>query len=53
MTTLLALMALTSVIALRRRRFDLFSIGTIALACLVAVVVQHLDAVGTAQRALE
>ena len=44
MTALLVMLTLTSIIGLRRERFDLVSFGLIALLVLSVVVSQHIEA---------
>ena len=53
MTTLLALFAGTALLALRRRRFDLWSVGLIGTACLAVVAIQHYLAVTTVHQVVE
>jgi hypothetical protein len=53
MTTLLALFAGTALLALRRRRFDLWSLALIGTACLGVVAVQHYLAVTTVHQVVE
>ena len=53
MTTLLALFAGTALLALRRRSFDLWSLGLIGATCLGVVAVQHYQAVTTVHQVVE
>lgn len=53
MTTLLALFAGTALLALRRRSFDLWSLGLIGVVCLGVVAMQHHQAVSTVHQVLE
>ena len=53
MSTLLALLTFTAVLALRRRRFDLASVALIGFLCLAVVLIQHISAVTTVHQVLE
>lgn len=53
MTTILVLFAGTAFLALRRRKFDLWSIFLIGAVCLGVVAVQHYTAVTTIHMVLE
>lgn len=53
MTVILALLGLTAALVLRRRRFDLWTLGVIGIACLAVTIFQHQLAVNTVYQSLE
>ncbi len=53
MTILLALFAGTALLALRRRSYDLWSLGLIGAVCLGVVAMQHYRAVSIVHQVVE
>jgi len=53
MSTILGLGAATAFLVLRRRNFDLWSVGLIGAMCLGVVAFQHYQAVTTVHQVLE